>query len=509
VLAGCLDIKSSIKAARFVRFCDAFNIPLITFVDVPGFMPGTAQEFGGIIKHGAKLLYAYAEATVPKVTVITRKAYGGAYDVMSSKHLRGDVNFAWPSAEIAVMGERRGRDHLRRTSATARGSPRARGVPEEIRQPVRRRQPRFIDDVIMPHETRKRICRSLAMLRERGSRTRGASTEHSVVGKGEGRRGRERRICAFFTTRFRHTMFKKILIANRGEIACRVIRTRNGWHRDRRVYSRPTATRGTSTLPTRGCRSARAVGAELPPHGSHPAGGEGHRRRSRAPGYGFCRERGVLRPAGEEPRRLHRAKAKSIRAMGDKIASRSSPLPPRSHDPRLYRRDRDRRAGGRIARSVGYPVMIKASAAAEQRPAGRMDRRGVPRGLPELPQRAKAAFGDDRVFIEKFIVEHATSNPGPRRRARPLRIPLERECSIQRRHQKCSRRRPPRSSTSGHAARWASRPSRSQERRLPVAGTVEFVVGADHSFYFLEMNTRLQVEHPVTEMITGLDSSSR
>ena len=104
VLAGCLDIKSSIKAARFVRFCDAFNIPVITFVDVPGFMPGTSQEYGGIIKHGAKLLYAYAECTVPKITVITRKAYGGAYDVMSSKHLRGDVNFAWPNAEIAVMG---------------------------------------------------------------------------------------------------------------------------------------------------------------------------------------------------------------------------------------------------------------------------------------------------------------------------------------------------------------------------------------------------------------------
>ncbi|MDQ1260094.1 MAG: propionyl-CoA carboxylase beta chain, partial [Pseudomonadota bacterium] len=104
VLAGCLDIKSSIKAARFVRFCDAFNIPVVTFVDVPGFMPGTSQEYGGIIKHGAKLLYAYAECTVPKVTLITRKAYGGAYDVMASKHLRGDVNFAWPSAEIAVMG---------------------------------------------------------------------------------------------------------------------------------------------------------------------------------------------------------------------------------------------------------------------------------------------------------------------------------------------------------------------------------------------------------------------
>src|ERR687888_233318 len=104
VLAGCLDIDSSRKAARFVRFCDCFNIPIVTFVDVPGFLPGTAQEFGAIIKHGAKLLFAYSEATVPKVTVITRKAYGGAYDVMSSKHIRGDVNYAWPTAEIAVMG---------------------------------------------------------------------------------------------------------------------------------------------------------------------------------------------------------------------------------------------------------------------------------------------------------------------------------------------------------------------------------------------------------------------
>lgn len=103
-LSGCLDINSSVKGARFVRFCDAFNIPLITLVDVPGFLPGTAQEFGGIIRHGAKLLYAFAEATVPKITVITRKAYGGAYDVMSSKHLRGDLNYAWPTAEVAVMG---------------------------------------------------------------------------------------------------------------------------------------------------------------------------------------------------------------------------------------------------------------------------------------------------------------------------------------------------------------------------------------------------------------------
>jgi propionyl-CoA carboxylase beta chain len=167
VLAGCLDIKSSIKAARFVRFCDAFNVPIITFVDVPGFMPGTAQEYGGIIKHGAKLLYAYAECTVPKVTVITRKAYGGAYDVMSSKHLRGDVNFAWPSAEIAVMGPKGAVEIIFRKDA---GDPqkladRTEEYRKKFANPFIAGHRGFIDDVIMPNETRKRICRSLAMLR--------------------------------------------------------------------------------------------------------------------------------------------------------------------------------------------------------------------------------------------------------------------------------------------------------------------------------------------------------
>lgn len=166
VLAGCLDISSSRKAARFVRFCDAFNIPIITFVDVPGFLPGTSQEYGGIIKHGAKLLYAFAEATVPKVTLITRKAYGGAYDVMSSKHLRGDVNFAWPTAEIAVMGPKGAVEIIFRADS---------GNQELVRQRTEEYSTRFanpfvagsrgfIDDVIMPHNTRTRICRSLAML---------------------------------------------------------------------------------------------------------------------------------------------------------------------------------------------------------------------------------------------------------------------------------------------------------------------------------------------------------
>ncbi|WP_287965232.1 acyl-CoA carboxylase subunit beta [Diaphorobacter sp.] len=169
VLAGCLDIKSSIKAARFVRFCDAFNIPVITFVDVPGFMPGTSQEYGGIIKHGAKLLYAYAECTVPKITVITRKAYGGAYDVMSSKHLRGDVNLAWPNAEIAVMGAKGAVEIIFREDKNDPAKLAAREAEYKARfaNPFVAGARGFIDDVILPHETRKRICRSLAMLKNK------------------------------------------------------------------------------------------------------------------------------------------------------------------------------------------------------------------------------------------------------------------------------------------------------------------------------------------------------
>ena len=166
VLAGCLDIKSSIKAARFIRFCDAFNIPVITFVDVPGFMPGTSQEYGGIIKHGAKLLYAYAECTVPKITVITRKAYGGAYDVMASKHLRGDVNLAWPNAEIAVMGAKGAVEIIFREDKNDPEKLAAKEAEYKARfaNPFVAGARGFIDDVILPHETRKRICRSLVML---------------------------------------------------------------------------------------------------------------------------------------------------------------------------------------------------------------------------------------------------------------------------------------------------------------------------------------------------------
>ena len=167
VLAGCLDIDSSIKAGRFVRFCDAFNIPILTLVDVPGFLPGTAQEHGGIIKHGAKLLFAYAEATVPKVTLITRKAYGGAYDVMSSKHLRGDVNLAWPSAEIAVMGPKGAVEIIFRQDIgdDEKIARRTEEYRRKFANPFIAGHLGFIDDVIMPRDTRQRVCRSFAMLR--------------------------------------------------------------------------------------------------------------------------------------------------------------------------------------------------------------------------------------------------------------------------------------------------------------------------------------------------------
>jgi len=169
-LAGCLDIAASVKAARFVRFCDCFNVPLVTFVDVPGFLPGTAQEFGGIIKHGAKLLYAYCEATVPKLTVITRKAYGGAYDVMSSKHIRGDANFAFPTAEIAVMGPEGAvnilyKRELQTTADPAFSDARIREYREKFANPYVAAERGYVDEVIEPRDTRARLCAALAILK--------------------------------------------------------------------------------------------------------------------------------------------------------------------------------------------------------------------------------------------------------------------------------------------------------------------------------------------------------
>ncbi|AWI84850.1 methylmalonyl-CoA carboxyltransferase [Alloyangia pacifica] len=169
VLAGCLDIDSSKKAARFVRFCDCFEIPILTFVDVPGFLPGTSQEYGGVIKHGAKLLFAFGEATVPKVTVITRKAYGGAYDVMSSKHLRGDVNYAWPTAEIAVMGAKGATEIIHRADLgdAEKIAKHTASYEDRFANPFVAAERGFIDEVIQPRSTRRRVSRAFAMLRNK------------------------------------------------------------------------------------------------------------------------------------------------------------------------------------------------------------------------------------------------------------------------------------------------------------------------------------------------------
>ncbi|MER8834984.1 acyl-CoA carboxylase subunit beta [Mesorhizobium sp. M0909] len=169
VLAGVLDADASRKAARFVRFCDCFSIPIVTFVDVPGFLPGTAQEYGGLIKHGAKLLFAYAEATVPKITVITRKAYGGAYDVMASKHLRGDMNYAWPTAQIAVMGARGAVEIIYRKDIgdAEKIAAHTKTYEDRFLSPFVAAERGYVDEVIMPHSTRRRIARALRMLRNK------------------------------------------------------------------------------------------------------------------------------------------------------------------------------------------------------------------------------------------------------------------------------------------------------------------------------------------------------
>jgi propionyl-CoA carboxylase beta chain len=185
VLAGVLDIGASVKAARFIRFCDAFNIPIVSFVDVPGFLPGVAQEHGGIIRHGAKLLYAYCEATVPKLTVITRKAYGGAYDVMSSKHIRGDVNLAWPSAEIAVMGAKGAveilyKDEIKKSKDPAAEAAAKTSEYEELfATPYMAAARGYIDDVIDPRDTRPRLIDALQTLTTK--RDRNPPRKHGCI----------------------------------------------------------------------------------------------------------------------------------------------------------------------------------------------------------------------------------------------------------------------------------------------------------------------------------------
>ena len=424
VLAGCLDIKSSIKAARFVRFCDAFNIPVVTFVDVPGFMPGTSQEYGGIIKHGAKLLYAYAECTVPKVTVITRKAYGGAYDVMSSKHLRGDVNFAWPNAEIAVMGAKGAVEIIFRED---KGDP-AKLAAREAEYKARFANPfvagarGYIDDVIQPHETRKRICRSLAMLRDK--KLENPWRKHgnipcdypSACGappkrRSGGEAGSRRRL----RNSTMDDMFTKILIANRGEIACRVIKTaREDGHRDRGGVLRGRPRRAPR-------RAGRRGGAHRP--GAQPrelpGGRQDHRRLQGAPARRPCTRATASCPRTRTSRAASRKKASSSSARSTtrspRWATRSRRRSWRSTAkvntiPGWNEAIETPEQAVEIAKDIGYPVMIKASAGGGGKGLRvAFNDKEAFEGFSACRNEARSSFGDDRVFIEKFVESRATS----------------------------------------------------------------------------------------------------
>ena len=499
VLAGCLDIDSSRKAARFVRFCDCFNIPIVTFVDVPGFLPGTAQEYGGIIKHGAKLLFAFAEATVPKVTVITRKAYGGAYDVMSSKHLRGDVNYAWPSGRDRGDGAQgRGRDHLPR---------RFQGTP-----PRSRRAPRnTAENSPIPSSPRAAASSTTSSCRIDAQaalpRARHAAQQATREPLEEARQ-HPAVICS--------PLFSKILIANRGEIACRVIRTaRRMGIATVAVYSEADA----EALHVREADEAVRIGP-APSAQSYLASTGSSRPAAQTgaeavhPGYGFLSENADFAAAlaaagivfiGPTPQ-------SAIAAMGDKIEAKKlaaaagvATVP--GHlgvvpDAEARRRDRarDRLSGddqGRGGRRRQGHAHRRAATPRCARGSGVAAARG-----------AKRAFGDDRLFIEKYIEEPRHIEIQVLGDAHGNIVHLcERECSIQRRHQKVIEEAPsPFLDAATRAAMGDAGGGAGPGGGLPL-GRHGRVHRRSHrkNFYFLEMNTRLQVEHPVTEMVTGLD----
>ena len=454
VLAGALDIDASVKAARFVRTCDAFNVPLITFVDVPGFLPGVGQEHGGIIRHGAKLLYAYCEATVPKLTVITRKAYGGAYDVMSSKHIRGDLNLAWPSAEIAVMGPAGAVAIIFKDAIAGAADPEA-----ERARLVAEYEARFANPV---HRGRAGLRRrrhpairdaTAADRRPRGARdeARHEPAEEAWQHPALIRAGT--RLCAKTDERALGSALDPGChsIACSSRIAARSPSGSSGrvgsWVSNRSPSTRtPTRRRSTSGWRTRPCAS-------------------GPRRRPRAtcgstrileaaaatgadavhPGYGFLAER------AEFARRVRDAglvfvgpAAEAIEALGDKLHARrlardaGVPVVPGTLEPAAIDRPDQLDAVVRDAEGVGLPLLVKAAAGGGGRGMRRVERiNDLPTALLEGSREATAAFGDGRVYLEREI-----------RPARHIEVQLlgdvdgavvalgERDCSIQRRHQK-------------------------------------------------------------------------
>jgi hypothetical protein len=425
VLAGCLDIKSSIKAARFVRFCDAFNIPVVTFVDVPGFMPGTAQEYGGIIKHGAKLLYAYAECTVPKVTVITRKAYGGAYDVMSSKHLRGDVNLAWPSRRDRGDGpEGRGGDHLPRRKERPRPSSPSAKPSTRPSSPTPSWPAPAASSTTSSCRTRPASA-SAARWPCCGQAARqpvAQARQHSAL------------IAA------RHVQENPDCKPRRDRLPRHQDRPQDG-HRHRRRVLRGRQGRA-ARRPGRRSRLHRPGGLErvLPGRRQDHRRLQADRRRGGAPGLRLpVRERRVLAPLEEEGIKFIGPKHYSVAKMGDKIESKKLAIEAGVNTIPGYN---DAIAGPdeavEIAKKIGYPVMIKASAGGGGKGLRvAYNDKEAHEGFSSCVNEARNAFGDDRVFIEKYVLEPRHIEIQVLGDSHGNYVYLnERDCSIQRRHQK-------------------------------------------------------------------------
>ena len=578
--AGTLDIDASEKAARFVRTCDAFNIPVLTFVDVPGFLPGTDQEWNGIIRRGAKLIYAYAEATVPLVTIITRKAYGGAYDVMGSKHLGADMNVAWPSAQIAVMGaqgavnilyrkeindaadagndgeasraDHRVRRHLgqplhrcrtwlhRRRHLAPRDPDRDRPRPAAVevqagdpaRQEAREHPP------VMPlcaTQPRPRCCAwstptppprrsppwwrfsaspNHRPLRLMGFRRSGRSPadliQPTTPGPGAGAPAACPTSRANGTTVNRQ--LTKVLIANRGEIAVRVVRAcKDAGIGSVAVYADPDR----DALFVRLADEAHALGGATPAETylsiekiikiAADTGAD-----SVHPGYGFLAENSAFAQAvldagliwiGPPPA--------AIDALGDKVQARhiaqkvGAPLVAGTADPV---ENADEVVA--FAKEHGLPIAIKAAFGGGGRGLK------VARNLDEVAElydsavrEAVSAFGRGECFVERYLDKprHVETQCLADQHGNVV-VVSTRDCSLQRRHQKLVEEAPAPFLTDDQVSElYASSKAILKEAQYVGAGTCEFLVGQDGTISFLEVNTRLQVEHPVTEEVTGID----